>query len=353
MTKKRSASIFIFFLLFICILISCNQDAIFAIISREEPPITPRINGSSTNLVRYGNSLYAASIGSDTIHSYKDGNWGTIDTPGVIIGLAATSTHLYALVAHDINRQNNSLHAYNGGWTEVSGGSGSLQSIWGANNTIFVGARNGNSWNIYSAIGTGTLTSRISNSGQLNGAAYDGTDYYIATSNGIYVGPGTFPETVKDGSAGNVTGIMDVNGVITAVTGGGRILTYSASEFGSISDRNDLVYTGAMCTWKQNGTGTDKLLLLGTKNGGYIELALDTGGKPTSSLARPGGSPSSLSDVYRYEQTIAKHPVYHIIQVPIEVSNSNMSGDGQPLIFASTFKDGVWRLRDGRWNAEG
>jgi hypothetical protein len=126
-------------------------------------------------------------------------------------------------------------------------------------------------------------------------------------------------------------------------------------SFTAISNIPGLLYTGAMCVWKKDGVGDGNLLLLGTQNGGYQELRLDSG-QPTSTLVPPGGQGllSSISSVYRdtYNVTIAKHPVMHILQVPLTVSNANLSKDGQPLIYASTFKDGVWSLRDGTWNGE-
>jgi hypothetical protein len=376
MTRKRAANVFIFFLL-VCILISCNQDAIFAILSREEPPIDPRINGLSTDLVVVADTLYVASIGSNIIHSYKDGRWGGLGSPGTIIGLAATSTHLYVLVSYDISRKNNFVYRYDGSnwadWKLVSGGFGLLQSIWGANDSLFVGARNGNIWDIYSAIGTGNLTLRIHNSGQLNGAAHDGSDYYIATSKGIYTCTDDFititDPSVVNNSTGNVVGILNVNDVITAVTrdtfdGGrvyGRILRQDgSSSFKMISSLQNVIYTGAMCVWEKyvNGIaqGVDKsLLLLGTQNGGYGELHLDDLGQPPSTLSGisiPGGLGllSTLIDKDTYNQTIAKHPVYHIRQIGPPVDSTLPYG--QPLIFASTYKDGVWRLMNGRWNAQ-
>ncbi|MDR0313050.1 MAG: hypothetical protein LBI14_05590 [Treponema sp.] len=380
MTKKRAAKVIIF-LLFVYIFSSCNQNEIFFRISKELPPIIPRINGSSTNMVVYNSTLYVTTIGSSTIYTYKDGNWSPFSSPvGKIAALAATLDYLYAL-AYTSDIRNCSLHRYNGtSWQQITGGSGSLQSIWGANNTIFVGAMDGTTkvpstnnpniqidvpwWKIYYVSGTDTSLSNdpiISDIGQLNGAAFLTPNYYIATSKGIYVGTlASLPTSdIVNGSTGNVTGIMNVNTIITAVTSGGQILKYSGTVFEPISTGGP-PYTGAMGTWKENGTGDDKLLLLGTKNG-YRELHLSGTGQPTSTLAEPGvSSPSSLSDVGTFRVTIAKHPVYHIIQVPTTVSDSSHWVGGQPLIFASTYINGVWSLKlslnngtwDVTWNGE-
>jgi hypothetical protein len=377
MKKKAIQSGLLFFLLLICTLISCDQDSIFADIAVEPEYKDPKINGSSTNLVVYddgdGDTMYVATIGSGTIHTYKAGNWGSLSSPaGAVIGLAATSGYLYALVG-DINRVDNSLHRYNGPdsdpkWTQIKGSTGSLQSIWGANDTLFAGAMDGTAWKVYSVTDTGAaLSEAISDSGMLNGAAHDGTDYYIATSNGIYKGA-----SIVTGSEGIVTGILNVNDVITAVVRytnpsdkkvQGKILTYNGSRFNTISNGGP-AYTGAMCVWKkydESGNATDKLLLLGIESSenydsGYRELTLGNDGKPKTSnqeAVPPGGESSSIKpdDKSRYDASLARYNVYHILQVPEDVDP--VPTGSQPLVFASTTKNGVWVLnRAGEWNAQ-
>jgi hypothetical protein len=227
-------------------------------------------------------------------------------------------------------------------------------------------------WSVYSVTDIEAALSEVKlDSGQLNGAAHDGIDYYIATSKGIY--NAASPNSVVTGSAGNVVGILDVEKVITVVTRGGQILVLKEivdeetmekkKTFQSISSRGP-TYTGAMSVWKEyeNGEKTGKSLLLlgiegkGNYNNGYRELTLGSDGKPIpSSPAIPGtGNPSSLKpdDKRRYEASLARYNVYYILQVPIDIDPREDSTGWQPLVFASTSKNGVWVLNrvDG-WNA--
>jgi hypothetical protein len=231
-----------------------------------------------------------------------------------------------------------------------------LQSIWGANDTLFVGAKNEADWNVYSVTGADTALSEVlSDCGMLNGVAHDGSNYYIATGKGIYVGTlGSFPDTVVEESDGNATGILNVNGVITAVIRyttdrkpQGKILIYDGSKFNMISS-GDSTYTGAMCVW--NESGTEKLLLLGIEasgnyDNGYRELTLDSNGRPKTNAAQepaiPGGDLSSVNpdSKSRYDTGLARYTVHHILQAPDD------------LVFVATAKNGVWVLDgDEGWN---
>ena len=112
----------------------------------------------------------------------------------------------------------------------------------------------------------------------------------------------------------------------------------------------------------------NRLLLLGirgegtSKNHGYRELDLNGfTGKPMVGIRRPGDSePTSIYNQPKYNASLGKHPVEAILQVP-DISeggpldyNANVKKDPnwQPLIFASTSRNGVWSLRNDEWNAE-
>ncbi|MCL2129760.1 MAG: hypothetical protein FWH35_05335, partial [Treponema sp.] len=112
----------------------------------------------------------------------------------------------------------------------------------------------------------------------------------------------------------------------------------------------------------------NRLLLLGirgegtSKNHGYRELDLNGfTGKPIVGIRRPGESePTSIINQPKYNASLGKHPVEAILQVP-DISeggpldyNASIKKDPnwQPLIFASTSRNGVWSLRNDEWNAE-
>jgi hypothetical protein len=201
-------------------------------------------------------------------------------------------------------------------------------------------------------------------SGLLQGAAWDGTNYFVATTGGIYWIDSS--NSVRLLSSGHFMGIIRVNDYIIAITNDGTLyyFKYNSLDPSSppyINPSNDggsyslgtpePYYTGAMSSWNPSGLDTDppQLLLLGvrtqSRTNGYREVLLDTSGsgKPVGNAATPGsGSPSTVSAAHknRYESSIAKHAVFSIFQV-----------SGSP-VFASTTKDGLWSLRNDEWNAE-
>jgi hypothetical protein len=328
---------------------SCNQDSIFYDISNESEPIEPRIKGSPTNIVELGGTMYAASIESSRIHGFT-GWWYSFRVPGSIHQLAATGNHFYAILG------NNTLYQVFGPLT-IPGGT--LQSVYGAGNRVFVGIGPGKgpysvaAYNDSSTLTKITLTGDPI-SGLLKGVAWDGgTNYFVATTDPERGGGGVYwidsSNQVKQRLfSDNVMGIIHVGNYIIAITSNGTLYYFDHTTPESyLSSPLGGNYTGAMCSWSPNGTGTPSLLLLGVGGGssdlGYREVALDTTtGKPTSGAAIPGSSsPSTVQNKPKYEASLGKHAVYSIRQVP-----------NSPVIFASTAKDGLWSLRNDRWNGE-
>ena len=339
----------LFLILLLIIFNSCAQDSIFADIAVEPPPIDPRIAGSSTNIVIFNDGVYMASVGSNTIHVYSMDQWNTFNAGGRIVGLAATSSKLYALIYYGDDRLDTALVEWDGNeWTTIDKGdanSFSIQSIYGTGERLFAGGRTGNSWDVFH-LENNRLSRLISNSSPLTGAASIGSDYYISTGGrGIY--RASSPGAPIAGSETNVTGIINVNGTIAAVTWDGRVLVNTGSQFVTRSE-DGANYTGAMAVYTQ---GNRSFLLIGVQssgnyNRGYRELVLDNGLMPTDDRRPviPGGENSSVSpeNKSKYEASLARFSVHYIIQVP-----------GEPLIFASTSGRGVYVLRDGLWNAQG
>jgi hypothetical protein len=148
----------------------------------------------------------------------------------------------------------------------------------------------------------------------------------------------------------NATGIINVNDAITAVTWNGQILCYDGSSFTEFSSGGPR-YTGGMSIWN-DGTD-DKLLLLGVQDAGnykrgYREISLDASFQPdliNRSIRTPGDielSSVKPEDRKKYEASIARYSVYHILQVP----------GGSSVVFASTANNGLQSLKGGLWNAE-
>ena len=375
------------FAFLLCVLLSCDQASIFADIAVEPPPVDPRIPGSPTNMVIYDNKMYVAGANSNSLHFYANGVWSIMPTPGKIVSIAASdeaSGKLYALLT-DTDAMDAYLARYNGSdWDKIDTNAfdGSIQCIYGTDGYVFVGIRKGGTWSIYYIRDSDPSLTPITMSpdpAQINGVAYDGVDFFFATEGkGIYKSdPGLASCTQTDVTEGHVKGIININGKITAVTSAGNILVYDGTNFVTISSQSDLKYTGAMCVWKKysSSSWTDTLLLLGvsntgSSNRGYRELYLP-GGVPTiidgQTLAIPGNdaSPSSVDpgDRSKYEASIARYSVYHILQVPDSVDNYPHDGtpgpghyidpEGKhPKIFASTMQNGLQVLINGQWNAQ-
>jgi hypothetical protein len=366
--KLVSAVCVLFIVFLLTVFISCDQDSIFADIAVEPEPVDPRVAGSPTNIVVLDGWIYMASMGSDVIHRYKNNQWDVFSASGKVAGLASTSSKLYALVYHGDNRMDSSIVEYTGtDWITINrdnADSYSFQSIFGAEDKLFVGGNAGGSWDVF-YVNDNNLTKVISNTAPLTGAAYENGSYFIATGGGgIYrVSGQNLSATPMAGSQGNITGIVNVNGTITASTRDGRILTSSGTGFNTIL-KEDIIYTGAMTVYKEytENQWKNSLLLLGVQtsgsyNKGYRELALVNGMMPNDGRIPviPGGELSSVKpeNKSKYEASIARYSVYHIIQVPSQVDTFPSNPQGwEPLIFASTAGKGVYVLRNGLWNAQ-
>lgn len=352
---------------------SCAQDPIFAYISSEEEPKDPRIAGTPANIVvasaQSGKAVYAVSTGSKTVHRYKDGAWSTFSAPGSVSALASdndgANPALYALIGGALRKYD----AGSGAWTSIGAGAASgywLQAIYGAGGKIFAGGReeSGGNYGIFYSDGT-SLVKLTDTAALLSGAAVDSTtQYFLSTrGSGIYKFDSSWNQDPADapvtGSDGNVTGIMNLGGQITAVTQNGSVLVYDGSQFNAILTGGP-AFTGGMSVWKAwDGSGWRPTLLLlgihstGANNKGYREVELDSNGKVfNENVFTPGTrSPSSVSTSNKseYDASIARYSVHYILQVPVEVENP---GDHQPVIFGATTRNGLQSLRNGRWNAE-
>jgi hypothetical protein len=231
---------------------------------------------------------------------------------------------------------------------------GKLQSVYAANDRVFVGRGDGaGPYSVVCYNESLVLAPPNGNiGGLLKGAAYGSNSYFIATSGaggGIYQIDSS--NTVKPIVTGqNVMGIICVVDYIIGITNNGTLYYFDhtspiPTSVPSLSLGG--MYTGAICSWKPVGAGSETLLLLGVRGSsmthGYREVTLISTGKPDGGVRTPGDTPSNstVQNKARYQAAIGKHAVYSIRQVP-----------GSPVIFASTAKDGLWSLRNDQWNGE-
>jgi len=257
------------------VFLSCAQDSIFYDLSNEVKPNAPRISGTPTNMVILDNKLFVGTYRGTKIHSFDGSGWSAIQAGGTTGGLAIDDTdpgghYLYALVAPGGDpRGSTEIRKYDdtaGAWTAdtFSAPDGyNIQTFYIAGGKIFAGAQSRSNYESYAVL-YGDLSApslTVAKSGLSNllcGAAVSlSNDIYLAiTGSGIYnysADPTLSNPTAASGA--KLTGIKNVNGVITAVTSSGTIYTLEngASSFSSYGAGAN--FTGGMGVWNNYAPG--------------------------------------------------------------------------------------------------
>jgi len=362
---------------------SCN-DPVFYTISQEVEPIDPRINGSPTNFAVFGGVMYAAS--GSKLHGYSGGSWKAGPNPGgKILQIASTGDYLYAL-CNEGTGVKTTLKRFNNSTWEILGmenpSSRRLQFIYAAGDRLFAGVSYSYSFSIMYVDKGAPANAAIKDLiradngsitvGEISGAAYDGTDYYLCTRDaGVFKtdDPASGAAPLIGGSNLLFTGMINLSddnteNKIVLIERYGDIYTVgeTVAQLGNIS-MGSRMSTGALAVWVDKDDPSRRLLLAGRQDWlaysvdsgytyGYLELELDENGvKAGSQYSEPGlNFPSSIinGDNERYTSTIGKYPVNHIFQAPREI-------DSEMTLFAATQKNGVFSYRDRdpwQWNAE-
>jgi len=342
-------------------------DPVFFAISQEVEPRDPIVKGSPVNILVFSNALYTAS-GKNVYRYKKATKWEKIiDQPnkGIITHLAVSGTSLYALYKSD-NKKELEIWSFDGtDWNELDKNS-KFCSMYGNGGAIFVGVYDG-SYKIFFIDENDNGKIKYLRDGELCGAAVNGTtNYFITKGNGaFYSGNPNSGASLIQGSEGkNFTGIINYNGKIFSITRNGSLyeLSNTAATDKGISFSNNHLSTGALAIYETNDSNTPALLLVGRQNTlnstsdtsvyyGYLELELDSAGpKAGASFKEPGTQPSSVDNSDRFQSTLGKQPVNHILQPPSSIDNT------EKLLFACTQSKGLWsyRNRNGtwQWNAE-
>jgi hypothetical protein len=354
----------IFFAFFILTLGSC-RDPIFFTISQEEKQLEPLIKGSPTNFVEFNNKMYVGS--GKTLYRYDGqypnnparGNW-TLSTPGGNIRqLAETGSKMYALCGEPGNFiLKESSDGSN--WSNVAHAGITVQAIYSANDKLFVGTGQIGALSIYYYDGTFTNLAYTQDK-LLNGAAHDGTTYYLSVKSlstelggGIYTSGSTPAQTntslignsnnipfmgvIKLGTSSNIVAISRKEGVLYTVTSSG--VTNTNRKLGTRK-----LATGALLVFNDNlllAGRQDEMLNSINYEHGYRELVLSSGSITGTDFLDPGThSPSTVDNYATYRSTLEKNPVKHLFKASYD----------DKTLFASTYTNGVWsyRLRDGRW----
>jgi hypothetical protein len=353
---------------FICLLglwpflAGCDQEALFYDISMEIPPIKPLIGGAPSRIVESGGKLY---VSNGAVWEYDAPSWQKMSfqpPSGNIKTLAAAGAYLFAL------GWDGTLWRWDGtSWISIDTAGRAPEQIFGAGASLFAGAKTGdpgtaNGYCILQLSGAATALSLFhSSTGLLMGAAADGSNTFLGILQTGVV-DATAPGTIISGSGASIIGLYKHNATVVAVTTSGTILYYDGGTFKSFLGTGS-IFSGALATWDD---GTNKMLLVGIQESsgaygyGYRELHWDgtsaTLGTASRLLYYPGeGSPSSVVNDIQYTTAIGNHAVMALYVRPPN-SSPAADGDGRPIIFASTPKDGLWsyRTRGGQpqWNGE-
>jgi len=398
---KMRKLIYFLIILFLC---TCN-DPVFYAISQEVEPIEPRIKGSPTNFALYNGRMYVAS--GNNLFSYNKGTdeepdkpyWDKETSPeGTILQIASTGDYLFALFSTDKNNNGKTVikryNKDNSSWSNIGGildNYAKIHNIFASGGILFVLATASSTNYIYSILYIKDDTIDVlkfidqdqDDTGEINGVAFNGESYFLSfiskkTDNekysGVYKindideGAITINYQDEEGKNVNFTGIIsleDEENTIILISRNGEIynVTDSIVKIENVSMGKSS--TGALAIWRESDQpDCNRLLLAGRQDSliysvsygytyGYMELELDANGiKSGKNFVEPGREMLSTvrtGENERYQSTIGKYPVNHILQVPSDI-------DGEMILFASTQKSGVWSYRDRsgifQWNAE-
>jgi hypothetical protein len=347
---------------------SCDQYPIFYAIYQEVEPTKPRIKGNPTVIVEIEKTekiMYVASRFGNTLHSYSNGNWSAVSSPGGgIMELASDGASLYALVGDPLEKTDVYVYKDGSQWERIPLTGGVIQTIRGTKDYIFASTESGL---FFYKKGNNSFSSWLSNLSKehiVTGAdVVNTTYYYVAVVNkGIY----TFDENALssepvEGTAGKaIVGMLAVKDTIVAVSRDGYLLYGNSSNGFKAAQGNGVIFSGAMGIWrdKEDNT-TQSLLLVGIQGSsystvnGYREILLKSDGSQDVSLdttnlglRTPGSAaPTTVSNTDKYISTLGLRVVTSLYQAG-------------GILFASTMKNGLWsyRIHQGEneevWNAE-
>jgi hypothetical protein len=377
------------------LLSSCAQDAVFYTIQYDKVlNKNAAVPGSPGKIVKVKDSDDALYTGSNAVYRYKNpgaaggaASWQRLpDQPGGkrIMDLAGTDSYLYALVMQGVNLSESGLYRKKNPhdddtepWEGIANPTGfPIQSLHGAGDTLFAGARAGNGNYVLLYVNETSLTQIPGVSGILKAAAQHSGKYYAALEGTGLLAANTAaglqnasPLSHNGEAPGNFAGLVEVGGHLIAVSSGGLIWQIDNNGVVTFSKDFETSLNGVVAKWKEPdpniGSGNEKdLLLLGravsggnstaTYYYGYSELPVTfPSGAPVlgTALQDPGvpgeNASTSVSNNNSYYNTLGTHPVVSLYQAP---------WDG--ILFASTQQDGLWSCRPGpggdpkEWNVE-
>jgi hypothetical protein len=297
------------------LLCSCEQYAIFDAIAQEVKPKPALIMGVVSNIVKdSAGDLYVAN---GELWKFKDSQWKKVPTSSNVRDVAVVGMDVYVISVGG----SPSLSELGGGTIAVP--TGTVQGIYGANDTLFVAVGNGSSYSVYAYKNSGFLSDPVVANGLLKGAAHYTGNYYLATSTGLY--HSTDGATFDSIESRDFLGVIARTNKVVAVT---EAAVYEVSDDVPTEKVSGDSLTGALAV-------SGDTLYLGRSRGYRI---IDD----TTASSWELDSPSTAAN---YNSTIA------------QVQVTSMYAVSDDLIFASvlsseTKRRGLMSLRDDSWNME-
>ncbi|MCL2704926.1 MAG: hypothetical protein FWE72_01820 [Spirochaetaceae bacterium] len=290
--KLRSIIILLFFLF----IFSCNDSdiGIFYGLKNEEKIRDRSLPNEVTvgSMTRLGMNLYIGAGNIYTKTSQTEEEWRVVNPPSgfdLSVEVVSNGTNLYAIYYTKNSAKKGFFKLDGNVWEQITLGiPGTIESVKGANNQIFISTRiNSNTAYLYHFDGTNNFPTQIINNmtGSLFNVIFDGTFYWIYNYNKIFSGnspinPFTNIFSIEDHY--EIKGIMELNNNI--------FFTYSSKRnlrgyIGVINSAGIKINEHNIGSFMLNGlktftvTGIEegvnkeyKFLLCGTAGRGYYQL---------------------------------------------------------------------------------
>jgi hypothetical protein len=303
----------------VCLFFSCEQYAIFDSIAKEIKPKPALIKGTPSKIVKDSEgNLYVANGDLWKLSDNQNNQWNKISAPADARDVATVGPDVYVISVGNSPSLSKLSGGTNGGTISVQG---TVQGIFGANDVLYIAAGQDSSYSVYAHKGDSpALIAGVS--GLLQGAAYYGGNYYLATSAGLY--HSTDGSTFTSLNSGNFLGIIALADKVVAVTGSA---VYEVAGGAAPVERASIdALSGALAA-------SGNTLYLG-RNRGYRTI-------DTSAAIWESKSPATSN----YTSTIA------------QVRVTSMYAKDNSLVFSSvrsseSKRSGLMSLRNGSWNME-
>lgn len=356
--RSAGTALFLYSILSLFTLASCNNDPIFSAIENEVKLKDPSIEGTVSSMIANGGNLYAAN-GYVYCRTAGTGDWNKISLPsgaGRCAKLASDGTNMYGLFTAQDWTVFHSVQLYSAGvWTPVSGLT-RVDQIGSGNGRIYAfseiaGTSSEHTYNAYVTPSAGstafTATPVASGIGVPVGTAGD----YFATTTTVYHLSGATAASIGTPAGGLCGLVVGTNGdVYTANYGYAYRWDGSAWTSQGLDLENDPATSVTILQ-----TASKNLLIIGCDEG-YGEVTLDAATGALGTYISPGSVSLSSTDHDDKDQYESSIKLYHLSGV-FAFSNPVPAGDEYVLYVSVThYKySGLWAYYDQtqtEWNRE-